>query len=1774
MITEQYVSLAPSTVPVQKQQKQKLEGVRSHTSRLIANESSLRAEAAEWRPKQDVQAKMVLDQKHSVVPSKTRGKPKFHPNKSYSHLGNMPVLGSDLKKAQEALAYAQERIREFTRVLEQMERREMRVLRKIAESSKPVKSYKRGPPKASLKLRPSLDKRRDTGGWDLWGACSDEQVPEPLSPRPEPWVPCDLSELWDSLPVSPLDESLIDAEGVDGSYQLFTPTSGDEGLDGSKPPTPADGAGVYVLNAGLSRVLDTESVSSRDTIHAELDGISEYATDDVPTWFLDPTELRDTFTSGKPPPLGSRATLKISRIMMSYADWLSSTDANKRYACMLSIFLELCEELKTADVLWALEIVSRHYSVIYELVTGGRFIDQLRGILFAAKGGLQPTAAHVVDGSFLLDCASLLKGVVALVSCGGSKDAGLLNSVCEYLKTGVDYLYHSNTIHGLYKLCVRMYERGLLAFTTRNWQDFFSYDGITTWHTAVTSILLESLHLEGSVAEPTAFERVIAECDRLALQGREIAIKLGVRDRLYLSIDASVAKLTKASITLGSCKVRAKLHAPPWCALIVGDTSVGKSSASNLLIAQCFASFELVYNADSIYTHNPGDSFDSGFKNNKKIALVDDTGTMKANLDEGNFIPFVMRASNIQPAAATKAELDGKGAQYFQFDAIISTSNFRDGGSACRMDYWMAYIRRFKCHIELGIRDGYWKTAGEGPKLTYVLDETKFINDPDGINVAWVWKFCKVEAGQGHVSYVPNTSDLTPVELAAGACSGRGLEGVIQGYTTPVAMKIVSRLIFYHRKMNKVTDAYLRDLELRAPCPICRIITCHGCIRMPMEPTSLVVVGTFAVIVGQMLVILAGHPRTNRHFFDIASSIVKFAERISHAMTMAAFLAAQQRIPALMSEVIMPQINAAIPILENTLLSRVHSRVGELQQSIWREAGARLKTMLPLVVVGPAVYLLYRYLTTEGKVSFEETVAYRFEGRERDVEYEQRTSVPFIYPHSVDRLARPPLVKANNFFVNLVAHTTREALIKRVSANMYLVRIGTGGLSTALLITRKLLMLNQHALLGDGPWTLTFYGQMPISPAIITKDDVCKVGPDLCAVFLAAVHDSHDLLQYASELDFTASFQGGSELHLYRDVEDFDTVQIKEITSLALVTKIRYTGRTEDMSGFTCDLTGATNGNSGSVALTMNPSPRILGLQGGKTSSQCFFLPIPDAKALRAFRDGRMYPLPRDILSIPLPDDGILDLTPTSLSHDYAGHLVGHGSGVAYVGSDASIPPSRARTSFRRSIMYDDMVEVCPAVRDLGPPQLGRRIVGEGPYVYVDPLLVTSAFRALVRGSSPDWTLAVRCYTDYMQNAPVAEYGGPLSLDQALNGAGNIMRLNMSTACGYKMQGVKSSYCEQASGGSWSLKPDTAALYEQWRLNFYGKNRPLVATGVPKDEVRTFEKISQGRERIFQCMEFFAGIELRKYLGPFIAWFMHHREHFEHAVGINCQCEEWEKLEGRFSSRYRYCFDGDFAFFDVTHLLIFLELFHAMLDWFIRNCTKFTPTERYMAHFLWRRSIQIRYVVGRGFYIFVTGFASGHVITIIINCILSSMYMRLAFFILYPGAGSYRDEVVTVVYGDDNINNTDLAGFNILTVASALSAFGIGYTPASKKAVVDPFVPLEEITFLKRRFYNVDGLCLAPLEFKSLCKMMAFVKCQESAEREQLAQNLLTFQLEAWQYGREAFDEMSAWLQAVARKHDLHIAAADSSEHTTMRWRSHADILGMFRKGTIPMPLG
>jgi hypothetical protein len=164
---------------------------------------------------------------------------------------------------------------------------------------------------------------------------------------------------------------------------------------------------------------------------------------------------------------------------------------------------------------------------------------------------------------------------------------------------------------------------------------------------------------------------------------------------------------------------------------------------------------------------------------------------------------------------------------------------------------------------------------------------------------------------------------------------------------------------------------------------------------------------------------------------------------------------------------------------------------------------------------------------------------------------------------------------------------------------------------------------------------------------------------------------------------------------------------------------------------------------------------------------------------------------------------------------------------------------------------------------------------------------------------------------------------------------------------------------------------------------------------------------------------------------------------------------------------------------------------------------------------------------------------SGHPLTVIINCLVNSLYMRYCYRVLNPDkeVSTFRDNVSLMTYGDDNIMSSRVDWFNHCAISSTLARHGVTYTMADKEAESLPFVHISEATFLKRswRYEPELDAYMCPIEHATLDKMMTTwipSKVQGTfAHAEELIRNVGT---EYFWYGKSVFEEKQRVLRDIA----------------------------------------
>lgn len=297
-----------------------------------------------------------------------------------------------------------------------------------------------------------------------------------------------------------------------------------------------------------------------------------------------------------------------------------------------------------------------------------------------------------------------------------------------------------------------------------------------------------------------------------------------------------------------------------------------------------------------------------------------------------------------------------------------------------------------------------------------------------------------------------------------------------------------------------------------------------------------------------------------------------------------------------------------------------------------------------------------------------------------------------------------------------------------------------------------------------------------------------------------------------------------------------------------------------------------------------------------------------------------------------------------------------------------------------------------------------------------------------------------------------------------------------------------------------------------------------------KDEPVTQKKIADQKTRVFCGAPIDWSLVVRKYFLGHVRTIQNNKTIFECAVGTVAQSAEWGVL---YEHVTRFGDDrivaGDYSAFDKRMPpAIILGAFEIL----IRMATNSGHFDDEDVRVLWGIAYDTAYptVDFNGDLVQFWGSnPSGHPLTVIINSLANSIYMRLAYKDLVGTTRTFSDDVSLLTYGDDNIMSVRTGvPFGHTDVAAYFASKDIGYTMADKEAESIPFIHISQASFLKRTWVFDDDVCgyLAPLEETSIHKMICSTVTSSSiTEEEQCAEVIISAHSEYFFYGKAVFKE-------------------------------------------------
>lgn len=319
-----------------------------------------------------------------------------------------------------------------------------------------------------------------------------------------------------------------------------------------------------------------------------------------------------------------------------------------------------------------------------------------------------------------------------------------------------------------------------------------------------------------------------------------------------------------------------------------------------------------------------------------------------------------------------------------------------------------------------------------------------------------------------------------------------------------------------------------------------------------------------------------------------------------------------------------------------------------------------------------------------------------------------------------------------------------------------------------------------------------------------------------------------------------------------------------------------------------------------------------------------------------------------------------------------------------------------------------------------------------------------------------------------------------------------------------------------------------------------------VFSGQQKDEVRDLKKIEVGKNRIFTGAPADWSLVVRQFLLTFIVVFQENQFLFEGFPGCVAQSLEWEAIR---EYLVQFGLDrivaGDYGKFDKKMLAqLIIAAFEIIAN--VLRAAGWSESELLVIACIGEDTAYAFVCFNGDLVEFFGSNPSGHPLTVIINCIVNSLYMRYCYVVLNPEheCGTFKERVALGTYGDDNTMGVSLQApwFNHPAIVEVLSEIGVEYTMPDKESASVPYVHIDDVTFLKRswRWDEEIGAFVCPLEESSIRKSLCIGIPSSTITREMHMLKIMLSAVNEWfWYGRERFETEREFLTKLALEFDL-----------------------------------
>jgi len=357
---------------------------------------------------------------------------------------------------------------------------------------------------------------------------------------------------------------------------------------------------------------------------------------------------------------------------------------------------------------------------------------------------------------------------------------------------------------------------------------------------------------------------------------------------------------------------------------------------------------------------------------------------------------------------------------------------------------------------------------------------------------------------------------------------------------------------------------------------------------------------------------------------------------------------------------------------------------------------------------------------------------------------------------------------------------------------------------------------------------------------------------------------------------------------------------------------------------------------------------------------------------------------------------------------------------------------------------------------------------------------------------------------------------------------------------------------EDGSPNDFWIHPELLESYQNYEQCYAsGIIPPSTMYEFPKDELRAKTKLLSTRSVSVMNLE---NVMLFRKTHLDLTAHMHQaamRGDFQSCVGINPEGISWANLYHELVSKSpEHCFDLDVSNWD-GHMTP--QLFYAASDVVSRIYEDDESSENYMI----RRSIVTAAVFGYDQFEDMSfkklrGMPSGFAGTSIYNTIVHMMVFYCFWLLLcaqnnlpgYANFNMYLSCVAVFFYGDDvvcSVSPQVVDWFNSMTIAEMYSYYGWPTTSAAKDGKIAPFVSVNDVQFLKRKFRVETGkhslgsfIVHSQISEQVINNLLLFIRVNSGTILlEQLYENINCAMQFAFAHGEDVYNDLFSRINTI-----------------------------------------